>query len=605
VDIERDHCREKPGEDQGEVFLISALASLLSVIAFFWFFSRGDILLYGDAVAHLNIARHLTDARDAGWRQIGSVWLPLPHLLAAPFVANDWLWRTGIGGAIPSMAGYVLGVGGIYRLVRARGSAAGASLAAAIYGLNPSLLYMQSTAMTESIFLAAMVWAVVYFDDFLRGLQADSAGEIPARADNAALSAAGARADNAALPAAGARAGKAIERCGIYLMAAIFIRYDGWIIAFVVGVWASVAALRWLCRRAPQPKIGRAKGKAGLPSAGARLLRSMTSFLLLLALCPALWLAHNYAVNRRPLDWLNGPYSAKAIERRSSRPGDPPYPGKGNAMVAAQYFLKAARMNTGEGGRENWLLGLALGGVLVAAFHLRRFAAFLLLWIPLPFYAYSIGYGSVPIFIPEWWPFSYYNVRYGLEMLPAIAVFAGLIPWAVSEIAAPPCAGARARRALTLGVTCALLVMTLLAYSSSAWCFSLRSQDRDWGRRWMIPICYREAWANSRSRMALEAQVGAALSAIPPNATVLMYTSEYVGALQRAGIHFDHVISESTFTAWDSARSAPFAGADYIVAVAGDPVDEAVRINPRGLTKLEIIHTMGKPDVTIYRGSRP
>ncbi len=120
----------------------------------------------------------------------------------------------------------------------------------------------------------------------------------------------------------------------------------------------------------------------------------------------------------------------------------------------------------------------------------------------------------------------------------------------------------------------------------------------------MIPICYREAWANSRSRLQLETQVAQALVPIPENSTILMYTSDYVGAIQKAGIHFDRIISECTFIAWDSARSAPSAGADYIVAVAGDPVAEAVRINPRGLTKIAIIHTLGKPEVTIYRGSR-
>lgn len=120
----------------------------------------------------------------------------------------------------------------------------------------------------------------------------------------------------------------------------------------------------------------------------------------------------------------------------------------------------------------------------------------------------------------------------------------------------------------------------------------------------MIPICYREAWVNSRSRLQLETRLAQMLAAIPKNSTVLMYTSDYVGAIQRAGIHFDHVISESTFIAWDSARSAPFAGADYIVAIEGDPVSEAVRVNPRGLTKLLIIHTLGKPDVTVYSGSR-
>jgi hypothetical protein len=582
-----------------ECFLVTVLACVVSILAFAWFYRRGDILLYGDAVAHINIARRFLDARNPGWDQLGSVWLPLPHLLVAPFVANEWLWRTGIGGSIPSMAAYILGVTGIYRLVRARASRAGAALAAVLYGLNPSLLYMQSTAMTESIFLAAIIWSVVYFDDFLRGLGGDSSGGVPPELSFRATRGISAPFNSPLkLQSLSGRTAlddyrriAAIERCGCCLAAAIFTRYDGWIFAFVVGICAVLAALWWWTKRPPQPQR-------------ARLLRSMASFLLLLALCPTLWLAHNYKINQHPLDWLNGPYSAKAIEQRSSPLGYPPYPGKGNVKVAAQYFLKAARMNTGEGPREDWLITLAACGVLVAVFRPRRFGALLLLWIPLPFYAYSIAYGSVPIFVPEWWPFSYYNVRYGLELLPAIAVFVGLIPWVVEAVAA-----AGARRKLTLGATAALLVVTMLAYSSSAWCFSRRSQDRDAAlkpaRRWMTPICYREAWVNSRSRMALEAQISEALSQLPPDATVLMYTSDYVGALQTAGIHFDRVISECTRVAWDSARSAPSTGADYIVAIDSDPVAEAVRINPRGLTKVAILHTMGKPDVTIYRGSRP
>jgi hypothetical protein len=466
--------------DHSELALVSALSALLSLLAFAWFYRHGDILLYGDAVAHLNIARRLIDSRNPGWDQIGTVWLPLPHLLVAPFVANDQLWQTGVGGSIPSMIAYVLGVVGIYRLIRARASVLAAALAAAIYAFNPSMLYMQSTAMTESIFLAAIIWAVVYFDDFLRALFPNSPGEKPS------------------LPA-----WRAIERCAICLAAAIFTRYDGWIIAFIVGIGAVAAAFRWYARRPSQLEVG-------------RLARSMFSFLLLLALCPTLWLAHNYKATGHPLDWLNGPYSAKAIEKRSSSPGDPPYPGKDHLVVAAQHFLKAARMNTGEGSRQNWLILLATAGVVVAAFHLRRFASFLLLWIPLPFYAYSVAYGSVPIFVPEWWPFSYYNVRYGLELLPAIAVCAGILPWAIAGVSdqgavVPPVSAAPIshlnRPKITLAATTALFLITFLAYSSSAWCFSKRSQDRNWGRKWMIPICYREAWANSRGRLQLETQV--------------------------------------------------------------------------------------------------
>ena len=51
----------------------------------------------------------------------------------------------------------------------------------------------------------------------------------------------------------------------------------------------------------------------------------------------------------------------------------------------------------------------------------------LLLWLPVPFYAYSVAYGSVPIFLPVWWPHSWYNTRYGMELLPALALGVGFV----------------------------------------------------------------------------------------------------------------------------------------------------------------------------------
>ena len=59
----------------------------------------------------------------------------------------------------------------------------------------------------------------------------------------------------------------------------------------------------------------------------------------------------------------------------------------------------------------------------------RALTALLLLWVPLPFYAYSVAYGSVPIFIPLWWPHSWYNTRYGMEMLPRLRHLFALLAW--------------------------------------------------------------------------------------------------------------------------------------------------------------------------------
>src|SRR5207253_8127500 len=95
------------------------------------------------------------DSQTPGLLQLGTVWLPLPHLLMIPFIFSDAMWRSGAGGSIPSMIAYVLGVVGIFRLMRGMletdvrtkpAAAVGAWAAAFAYGANPNLIYMQATA---------------------------------------------------------------------------------------------------------------------------------------------------------------------------------------------------------------------------------------------------------------------------------------------------------------------------------------------------------------------------------------------------------------------------------------------------------------------------
>src|SRR5438477_5547935 len=134
-----------------ETAWVAVLATVASVIAFLIYFRAGEVLLYGDAVAHINIARRVFDSRTPGLLQLGTVWLPLPHLLMIPFLLSDRAWQSGLGGSIPSMVAYVSGVLGIFRLVRGSLSVhadpdiyarMAAWLAAAIYAANPNLLYL-------------------------------------------------------------------------------------------------------------------------------------------------------------------------------------------------------------------------------------------------------------------------------------------------------------------------------------------------------------------------------------------------------------------------------------------------------------------------------
>src|SRR5690349_18025175 len=157
-----------------DYFLLTVIGAITSCAAFIFYFRQGTILLNGDAVAHINIARHIVDSRTPGILQFGTVWLPLPHLVTIPFVMNDWMWRSGVGGSIPSMIAYLAGVLGIFRLVRGAASRGAAWIAALIYALNPNLRYMQATAMTESLYLALFIWALVWFWEFVRDATTDS-----------------------------------------------------------------------------------------------------------------------------------------------------------------------------------------------------------------------------------------------------------------------------------------------------------------------------------------------------------------------------------------------------------------------------------------------
>src|SRR5215472_6359394 len=113
-----------PFQQQRHDARFTLLLGFVSFIALLVYYSRQELLLYGDAVAHINIARRIIDNRHPAsfFIQFGTVWLPLPHLAMLPFVWNKALWQSGIAGAIPGMVAYVLGSLGIFRLVCGRAS---------------------------------------------------------------------------------------------------------------------------------------------------------------------------------------------------------------------------------------------------------------------------------------------------------------------------------------------------------------------------------------------------------------------------------------------------------------------------------------------------
>ena len=134
------------------------------------YWRAGLSLSHYDAKAHLVVARRIFDSLTPSWEQIGAVWLPLPHVLNAMPVQIDWMYRTGASAIAISIVSFAITTACLSAIVRSlTGSRTGAVLAAALFALNPNVLYLQSTPMTEPLLFALtslvvlqlVEWAIV------------------------------------------------------------------------------------------------------------------------------------------------------------------------------------------------------------------------------------------------------------------------------------------------------------------------------------------------------------------------------------------------------------------------------------------------------------
>jgi hypothetical protein len=535
---------------RAEIYALLACCAVLSLIAIVWSWRQGAMLNYGDAVAHLHIARRVFDSHRPGPTQLGSVWLPLPHIVLIPFVAVYAWWANGAAALIPSALSWLASCAGIYRLARRWLAPASAAIALAFFALNPNLLYLQTTAMTEPIFLCEMVWLALWLVEWRAELKESGL-------DESRLEESSPR-----------RANRLLWLIAGVLVAAIYTRYDGWIMALLA--WCAIGIV--LLRR--------------------RQLRSRTFWLasVLVVAAPVAWFAYNAVVFGDWLDFLRGPYSAKAIELRTAAPGPwPPHPGWHNPWVSLVFYVKCAEMDSAALALGNALLVVSLLGAAWGWLTARgrAFSWALLLWLPLPFYTYSVAYGSVPIFLPVWWPHSWYNTRYGLELLPAFALGLG---FAASFVLA----AIREFKPRLVPIATAILFAALVLNAAQM----LHEE----------PIVYIEGTKNIESRRSYVAEIPAALReslASHPGGIVLMETSVLPQIVAFTGIPLRQTINESDKEFYRAALAAPAQHAALVLAFDGDEIDRAVRAHPEGLTPVRHFAAPYQPSATLYVSDTP
>ncbi len=492
------------------------------------------MMLYGDAVAHLGIARRIVDTNAPGLVQLGSPWLPLPHLLMLPFVSNMQWWQDGMAGAWPSLICFVLAVVGVYRLARRMMSTQWAFVATAFVGLNANLLYLSTTAMNEPLFLALLVWITVVVGELLDRMAAEEEKLVAPH----------------------------LVLLGFLILAAVMTRYDGWILGAVV--WCVVTWKLWR-----QPLLWR------------KVRPAFVLFTVVTVAGPLAWFAYNHVYGHDWLDFMRGPYSAKEIDRRTSPPGSHHYFGWHDPAWSLMLYARTAQVDAAAW-ETGWLVAAASLWSLWTVWREKVERSAVLLWLPLPFYVYSISYGSVPIFIPQIYPHSFYNSRYGMEMLPAFAIFMAYALYRLAgwlKLKQPLVA--RVLQPVALMLVALNLVFMLHA----------------------VPLVLKEAMVNSRGRLAVETPLAEQLALVPKGLPILMAGTEYIGALQTAGIPLKQVIDPSDYYRWRAALQSPAKHAAFVVAVEGDDLSKVVAAHPEGLEELTIVCSTKQPCVRMYRST--
>jgi hypothetical protein len=528
----------------GETYPLFVAGILLGFVALYVCYHKGYMLLYGDAVAHLAIARRILDAKWPGLAQLGGVWLPLPHILMLPFIMNMQMWQTGLAAAPMSMLSFAAIVAGVWRLARRMMRLRWALVATAFYALNPNLLFLATTAMTEALFLALLIWSVVATMEGIAALRSNDAVTARAR----------------------------MMLAGLLILGQVFTRYDGWIVGAII--WACFAWAIW--------------------KSDAELRRRMRPWLIVFtAICvagPLLWFWYNHRFEGDWLDFMRGHYSAKQIERRTAPPGQH-YRGWHNLGWAALFYTRTAQIDAAAWETGFALIAAALYGLWLswkrratAAVRARAESFALLLWIPVPFYIYSVAYGSVPIFIPQLWPHSYYNARYGMELLPALAIY--------------PTLAAERLEIWFQGKTSGWALISARLWQPAAMVLCVANCI---AMMYLIPPVLKEGMVNSTTRISLEHALAISLEEMPRNVPVMMSVTNHVGAVQIAGRTLQSMISENDDQAWQAALNDPAHQAAYVIAIVGDPVARAVAEHPSGLGEIEVICTTGQPCARIYQ----
>ena len=360
---------------QGDVYLkaVVLLAVMTSVVSFAYFYSQDMITAFGDAQSRLMIAKQVVSGLHPGLVHLGGIWPPLPQAAMLPLIWNDFLYQSGIAGAVVSMVSYVVATVFLYKLVVSVTENRVAGLIGVIAFSSPSILYMQSVPMSEMPFIAFFVMCVYFLMLWVQDVEKL----------------------------------RFLFLTALAVFLATLTRYEGWVLFWVVTVVIVFAF--WKNRFS----YAKAEGH-------------FVFFATLALFGVILWFAWNQAIFGDLLYFLRSEYSVRAINEAEIARILPSQRTGGNLLLAFQVYGRTVLDNAG------WITtGVSILG-LISLFFTRiestqKLVVSILLF-PFMFSVLTLYEGVVTVILhPAFTEGQYWNLRYGVLMLPAVGFFTGFL----------------------------------------------------------------------------------------------------------------------------------------------------------------------------------
>ena len=361
-----------------EFRLILVSLSLLSVLTFIYFYLNGLGTAYNDARSHLDIGRRVVENLKPGLAQIGSVWLPLPHFLMIFTVWNDVMWHSGLSGAIVSMFSYVGSGIYIWLLLRKLNIGLVGRLAGVFaFAANANILYLQSTAMTELLFIFTFC-AALY--QLISWYKSDDVWDL--------------------------------VKAAFWIMLSTLTRYDAW---FIFLITVALVTLTTFFKR-------------GFKAAEGIFILFMTlgGFGILL------WIIWNYLIFGDPLYSFFGPYSAYAQQKQIYDAGE--LITKWNIINSTKIYSLTLYYTIGLFNLIMATFGIILLFVDRNINKILKIALTTLLLSPLIYNVLALFFGHSIISIVHVFGDNWFNVRYGVVALPTVAI---LIAYFIQKVNNP------------------------------------------------------------------------------------------------------------------------------------------------------------------------